>query len=107
MRERPSSPWSSFARSPPVPRAVPCVDVPVRQPALERVRLDKVRRGLLLALLQVVDLDQATLVGAAAQGRDEILLGALDVGLGGLDELELAEGLLELRTDALQRRAGI
>src|SRR2546423_14731023 len=78
-----------------------------RQPSLERVRLDEVRRGLLFAFLEVVDLDETALVGATAERGDEVLLGALDVRLGRLDELELAEGLLELRPNALQRRAGI
>src|ERR1051325_10461155 len=73
----------------------------------ERVRLDEVRRELVLAFLEVVDLDEAPLVRAAAQRRDEVLLGALDVRLRGLHELELAEGLLELRADAPQRRASV
>ena len=47
-----------------VARAVPRVDVPVRQLALERVRLDQVRRRLLLALLQVLDLDEPPLADA-------------------------------------------
>ena len=83
------------------------MDVPVRETALERVRLDEVCGDLVLAFLEVVDLDEPALAAPAAQGRDEILLGALDVWLRRLDELELAERLLELRADALQGSPGI
>src|SRR5206468_10967122 len=72
-----------------VARAVPRVDVPVRKPALERVRLDEVGRDLLLALLQVVDLDEAPLVRAVAERGDEVLLGARHLRLRRLGELEL------------------
>src|SRR5207248_2112957 len=68
---------------------------------------DQVHRHLVLALLQVVDLDQPPLVGAVAQGRDKIFLGPLDVRLGRLRQLELAEGLLQLRAHALERRARV
>jgi hypothetical protein len=88
-----------------VARAVPRVHVPVGQLALERVRLDEVRRDLLLAALQVVDLHQAPLAQAAAERADEVLLGPLHVRLGRLCELELAEGLLELGAHAVERRA--
>ena len=64
-------------------------------------------RALLLALLQVVDLDQAPFAQAAAERADEVLLGPLHVRLGRLRELELAEGLLELGAHAVERRARV
>src|SRR5207247_11169185 len=62
---------------------------------------------LVLALLEVVDLDEPALVRAAAQGGDEVLLRALDVRLRRLRELELAERLLELRPHALEPGARV
>src|SRR5204862_739594 len=89
-----------------VPRPVPRVHVPVRQPPLERVRLDEVRRDLLLALFQVVDLDEAPLPETVGPPADEVLLGSLHLRLRRLRQLELAECLLELRAGALQRGSG-
>src|SRR5207244_4199513 len=77
-------------------RAIPGVDVPVRELALELVRLDDALGGFLLALLLVLDLDEAPLVDPARQRGDQALLGAARVWLRRLRELELAECLLEL-----------
>src|SRR5207244_5598851 len=77
-------------------RAVPGVYVPMRELTLEVVRLDQALRPGLLALLLVLDLDEPVLVDRVREGRDQPLLLRGDLGLGGLGELELAEGLLEL-----------
>src|SRR5262249_5228180 len=90
-----------------VARAVPRVHVPVRQPPFERVRLAEGRPDLLFAFLQVVDLDEAPLAQAAAERADEVLLGALHLRLRRLLQLELAEGLLEFRAHAVERRARV
>src|SRR5262245_63009471 len=87
-----------------VSRAVPRVDVPVRKLALDHVRLDEPRRECVLALLLVLDLDDAVLADALAEGRDELLLGPRGAGLRGLAEVELAARPLELLPDALERR---
>src|ERR671939_1959943 len=77
-------------------RAVPGVHVPVRELALEVVRLDEALRPGLLALLLILDLDEAVLADRVREGRDQPLFLVLDLGLGRLGQLELAERLLEL-----------
>src|SRR5438094_2667930 len=86
-----------------VARAVPCMDPPVRQLALERVRFDDSLRPGLLALLLVLDLDQPALADPLGEGGNEIGLGVGDLRVRRLRQLELAEGLLELPTDAIER----
>src|SRR5207253_2908302 len=78
-----------------VTRAVPRVDAPVRQLALERVRLDNALGPGLLAFLLVFDLDQAALADSFGQRRDEVGLDLAFLGPRRLGELELAEGLFE------------
>src|SRR6185503_13068903 len=88
--------------------AIPRVDVPVRERALELVRLDRPRRRLALALLQVLDLDEAVGRDRVGEEHDQALLLRPLVRRRGLRELELAERLLELPADAVERgvRAG-
>src|SRR5205085_5613723 len=83
-----------------VARAVPRVDVPVRKLAFEVVRLDEALRPRLLALLLVLDLDETVLVDRVREGRDQPLLLGLDLRLGCLRQLELAERLFELAPHA-------
>src|SRR5581483_11523748 len=89
-----------------VRRAVVRVHVPVRKRALERVRLDDPRRRLCVDLLLILDLDEAVLVATAGERRDEVLLGAVR-GVGALRELELAERLLQLAADLVERRVRV
>src|SRR5439155_14100352 len=84
--------------------AVPRVHRPVRQLALENVRLDAPCRRRLLAFLLVLDLDEPPVADRSRERRDEVLLGVVAVRLGRLYESELAEGLLELLPHALERR---
>src|SRR5437667_128604 len=83
-------------------RAVPGVDVPVRQLPFQLVGLDDALGGLVVALLLVLDLDQAAPVDPFRQRCDQALLGPGRMRLGGLREVELAERLLELRPDAIE-----
>ena len=61
---------------------VPGVDDPVRQHALERVRLDQTLARRLLAFLQVVDRNHPALLDRLGQRCDELLLVALGGGSG-------------------------
>ena len=76
--------------------------VPVRQPALDLVRLDRARLDLARVGLQVLELDELVLGDRARERGDQILLGTA-VGSRRLCERECAEGLLELRADAVER----
>src|SRR5918995_5821022 len=71
------------------------------------MRLDDPRHRLLLALLEVLDLDQATGLNRVAEGTDEVFLRSRDVRLGRLGEFELAERLLQLAADTRERRVGV
>src|SRR5204862_6444053 len=88
-------------------RPIPRVDVPVREPALDRVRLDQVLGGRFLALLQVVELDQPAVADALGERGDEILLSLAAVRLGRLRDGEFAARLLELLTGPVERRPRI
>src|SRR5581483_1637326 len=87
-----------------VARAIPCVDVPPRQRALELVRLDEACRRLHVRFLLGLDLDETVLPHSARKRRDEILLARSDVRLRRLLELELPERLLQLLAHAFERR---
>src|SRR5690242_5008657 len=80
----------------PVNRAVPRVHAPDRELALERVRLDHADARRLVALLQILDLDQPALLRALAERAHELLLVVRDTRRGRLCELELAERVLQL-----------
>src|SRR5205085_1959660 len=69
--------------------SVPGVHVPVGEAPLHRVGLDQVLRGRLLALLEIVELDQAALADSLRQCRDETLFVLADVRLGRLRQIEL------------------
>ena len=79
----------------------------IGQLPLDHVRLDEPRRKCVLAFLLVLDLDGAVLPDAFAERRHELLLGPRRTRLGRLAEVELAEGLLELLADALERRVRV
>src|SRR6266540_3650784 len=83
------------------------MDVPVRQLPLDHVWLDYPRRERLLALLLVFDLDEPALTDALAERADELFLGARGPRLGRLGKVELAERLLELATDPVERRVRV
>src|SRR5581483_12099220 len=87
--------------------AVPGVHVPVRETALDRVRLDDVDGGDALLLLQILDLDEPAAADRVRQGRDEALGRLVGAGLGGLRQLELPEGLLELLAYAVEGPVGL
>src|SRR6185295_183488 len=55
----------------------------------------------------ILDLDDALLADALTERRDQLLLRARRTRLRGLAEVELAEGLLELLADALERRVRV
>src|SRR5262249_30128521 len=90
-----------------VARAIPRVYAPVRQLALERIRLDDAPRPRLLALLLVLDFDEAALADPLRERCDEVRFGVAGARLGRLCELELAERLLELLADAVERRVRV
>src|SRR5205823_12931524 len=75
--------------------------------ALEHVRLDEVGGRRVLALLQIVELDEPLRPDALGELRDEILLGALAVETRRFREVEGAERLLELAPHALERRVRV
>ena len=83
------------------------MDPPVRQLPLERVRLDEPRRGRLVGLLLVLDLDEPAFADRLAERGHEVLLGLPHLGLRRLGEVELAEGLLELAPDPVERRVRV
>ena len=76
---------------------------PVRQLALERVRLDDALRPGLLAFLLVLDLDETAVADSLGQGRDEVGLCFGDLRVRCLRELELAERLFELHAHPVER----
>ena len=84
--------------------AVPGVDQPVREDALEGVRLDQALRRRLLTLLQIVDRDHAPLLDRVRERRDQLLLVVPGSRLGRLMILELAERLRELLAHPVERR---
>src|SRR5438445_4608 len=90
-----------------VARAVPRMNLPVWELALERVRLDEALRPGLLALLLVLDLDDPAVADRSAERRHELFLLGADMRLRGLRELELSEGLLELPPDTVEGRVGV
>ena len=75
----------------------------MRQPALDRVRLDRARDDLLLLGLQILELDEPVVVDRPRERVDEPLLLA-DVRRRGLREVERTERLLELRAHAVEWR---
>ena len=79
------------------------MDAPVGKLPLERVRLDDPLRPRLLALLLVLDLDEALLADSFGERRDEVGLRLFGVRIGRLLKLELAERLLELLAHAVER----
>jgi hypothetical protein len=83
------------------------VDVPVRDPPLEDVGLHDPRRERFFLFLLVLDLDEPALADSLGERPDEALFGAVELGLRGLGEIHLAEGLLELAADAVERRVGV
>src|SRR5581483_6041185 len=87
-----------------VARSIPRGHVPPRQRTRKRVRLDDPLRRLGVRLLLILDLYEPVPAHAAREGRDEIFLAGLDVGLRRLLQLELPERLLELLAHAVERR---
>src|SRR6266542_2280716 len=86
-----------------VARPIPRVDVPEGQSALEEVRLDGAFRPGLLALLLVLDLDEAVLADRGGERLDECGFLAVEMRLARLGEVELAEGLHELLAHLVDR----
>ncbi len=82
---------------------VPGVDVPVREPPLDRVWLDGPGRHLGRLGLQVLELDELVLRDRAGERGDEILLRSAVWGRRPR-QLEDAECLLELCTHPRERR---
>src|SRR4051812_28350286 len=76
---------------------------PVRELAFERVGLDRPLRPGLLALLLILNLDEAPLPDPLGERGDEVGLGLARAGLWCLAELELPERLLELVAHAVER----
>ena len=74
---------------------------------LERIRLDDPLGPRLLAFLLVLDLDQVTLADAFRERGDEVGFRVTGAWFGRLRELELAERLLELLADAVERRVRV
>ena len=63
--------------------------------------------GRFLAFLEIVELDEPPFADPLGESRDEAFLVLSDVGLRGLGEVELAERLLELAADAVERRSRV
>ena len=82
--------------------AVPRVDVPVGEGALDPVRLDRTRFHLHRLGLEVLELDQLVTVDRPGQGGDQVLLDGEVVG----GTAELDESLLTGESDPVVRGPG-
>ena len=83
---------------------VPRVDVPVGEPALDRVRLDRARRRPRSTPASGTRARRACGPSIARVSVATRSSSAPDVRRGRLGQVERAEGLLELRADAVERR---